>query len=77
MNFLGEDIDLFDIDSIRQAEHVRLQELKALGEQWENLRIDVRSPGVYEWGTDPRRVQLVQIASHASNAIRPRPSYYE
>jgi len=74
VKYLGEDIELFDIESVSEVDHERLQELKALGERWESSRIDSRAPGVREWRTDSKTAQLVQIACHASNAIRPRPS---
>jgi hypothetical protein len=73
--YLGYDIDLFDIDSVKEADHVRLQQLKAVGEQWgEASRIDVEGPGVRGWGADSAAAQLVQIACHAANVIRPKPS---
>lgn len=74
IKYLGEDIDLFDIDSIKEDDHERLIALTRLGEQWESSRIDIKAPGVNEWRTDPKTAQLVQIACHASNAIRPKPS---
>jgi hypothetical protein len=74
IKYLGEDIDLFDIDSVSEADNERLLALKALGEEWESSRIDVRGPGVNEWRTDSKTARLVQISCHASNAIRPNPS---
>lgn len=75
MKYLGEDIDLFDIDSVREADHVRLQQLKAVGESWgPSSRVDIEAPGVTGWKADPKTAQMIQIACHASNAIRPKPS---
>jgi hypothetical protein len=73
--YLGEDIDLSELNSVSEAEHERLRQLKTLGEQWgERSRINVRAPGVREWHAEPDTAQLVQIACHASNAVRPKPS---
>jgi hypothetical protein len=72
VEYLGEDIDLFEIDSVSEADHVRLQQLKAAGEQWgQSSRIDIQGSGLREWKADPNTAQLVQIACHTSNVIRP------
>jgi len=38
VKYLGENIDLFEIYSVSEADHVQLQQLIALGEQWGNAR---------------------------------------
>jgi hypothetical protein len=75
VEYLGDDIDLSELNSISDVEHARLRQLKTLGEQWGEIsRINVRAPGVREWHAVPDTAHLVQIACHASNAVRPKPS---
>ncbi|KAI9775386.1 MAG: hypothetical protein M1839_001241 [Geoglossum umbratile] len=69
--YLGDDIDLFDVNSVNEPKSERLRQLKAVGEGWTNSRADVR---VGEWKCSHATAALIHLASHASNAIRPSPS---
>jgi hypothetical protein len=73
--YLGENIDLFEADSVSDADHIRLQHLKGLGERWEDdARIDITGPGVKQWRSDPKTAHLVHVACHAANKIRVKAS---
>ncbi|KAH0545445.1 hypothetical protein FGG08_000446 [Glutinoglossum americanum] len=77
LEYLGEDSeDLFEPESLSEADHERLQDLKGLGESWRNSRVDVRG-GEWRWASlhsPPSVAPFIHLASHASNAIRPKPS---
>jgi len=46
---LGDDIDLFSLGSVSEADHERQVQLKRVGERWSNSRVDVGRKGEWRW----------------------------
>lgn len=47
--YLGDDIDLFSLGSVSEADHERQVQLKRAGERWSNSRVDVGRAGQWRW----------------------------
>jgi hypothetical protein len=48
IQYLGDDIDLFDVNSVNDDESERLHQLKAVGERWPNSRVNAVG-GEWRW----------------------------